>query len=110
MNEEPTRECVIEYFRQCIKFDNNFSMSIEVLEKAIEYIQQVPKYRKKAKRWKRKYMSLRSKVERIRAEIAEDLANAEKEAKQTQDDVDFGKGIGLHFALDAVNKYTAEGR
>lgn len=109
MNEEPTRKEVIEYFRHCIEFDNNFSMSIEVLEKAIEYIQQAPKYRKKAKRWKRKYMSLRSEVEKIRAEIAEDMANATKEAKQTQDDIDCGITIGLQMALDTVNKYMAEG-
>ena len=104
-DEEPTREAVIEYFRHCIEFDNNFSMSIEVLEKAIEYIQQAPKYRKKAKRWKRKYMYLLSKVEKIRAEIAEDLANTTKEAKQTQDDVDCGKGIGLQMALNTIDKY-----
>jgi ribosome maturation protein Sdo1 len=108
MNEELTRKEVIEYFRHCIEFDNNFSMNIDVLEKAIEYIQQAPKYRKKAKRWKRKYMSLLSKVERIRAEIAEDMANAAKEAKQTQDDIDCGITIGLQMALDTVNKYRTE--
>lgn len=105
INNEPTREEVIEYFKRCIEFDNNFSMSIEVLEKAIEYIQQAPRYRNKEKRWKRKYMSLRSKVEKIRAEIAEDLVNAGKEAKQTQDDIDCGKGIGLQMALDVVSNH-----
>lgn len=106
INNEPTREEVIEYFRHCIEFHNDRT---EVLEKAIEYIQQVPKYRNKAKRWKRKYMSLRSKVERIRAEIAEDMTNATKEAKQTQDDIDCGITIGLQMALDTISKHMAEG-
>lgn len=104
MNEEIKREEVISYLSQRVWLESNDTIA-KMLSKAIDFIQQVPKYRKKAKRWKRKYMSLLSEVERIRAEIAEDLANAGKEAKQTKDDVDCGITIGLQMALDAVSKH-----
>ena len=104
MNEEPTREEVIEFLNHWIIYGWNPDY-IQRFRKAIEYIQQAPKYRKKAKRWKRKYMSLRSKVEKIRVEIAEDMANAGKEARQTQDDIDCGITIGLQMALDTIDKY-----
>lgn len=48
-----------------------------------------------------------SVIEDIKAEIAEDLSNAEKESKQTQDDVDAGICIGLQMALDMVEKHIS---
>ena len=53
-------------------------------------------------------MALRSKVEKMRAEIAEDLTNTGEEARQTQNDIDCGKGIGLQMALITIDKYMTE--
>ena len=51
-----------------------------------------------------------AELEEIKAEITEDLANATKESKQTQDNVDCGICIGLQMALDTIEKYIREGR
>ena len=45
-------------------------------------------------------------IDAIRAEIAEDMQNADNEAKKTQDDIDCGIAIGLKIALDTIDKYT----
>lgn len=44
-------------------------------------------------------------LEEVRAEVSEYLANAEKENKRTQDDIDCGICIGFQMALETVNKY-----
>lgn len=109
MNEEIKREEVVEFLNRWIIHGWSLSdKDVRLLSKAIEYIQQAPKYRKKAKHWKRK-MALRSKVEKIKAEIAEDLANTLEESRQTQDDIDCGEGIGLQMALITIDKYREKG-
>jgi len=45
-------------------------------------------------------------LDKIRTDIAEDLSNAEKESRYTQDDIDCGISVGLKRALDIIDKYT----
>lgn len=47
---------------------------------------------------------LQDAIEKIKDEITEDLLNAEKESKCTQDDIDCGICIGLQMAIDTINK------
>lgn len=47
-------------------------------------------------------------LDKMRAEIAKDLSNAEKDSRYTQDDIDCGISVGLKRALDTIDKYRGE--
>lgn len=47
-------------------------------------------------------------LDKIRAEIIENLSNAENGCKRTQDDIDYGICIGLQMALDVIDKHNVE--
>ena len=47
-------------------------------------------------------------LDKIRAEIANELLNAENESRYTQDDIDCGISVGLKRALDTIDKYIGK--
>ena len=47
-------------------------------------------------------------LEKIRAEIEKKMEEKEREATQTQDDMECGISIGYKFALDIIDKYASE--
>lgn len=47
-------------------------------------------------------------IEDIRAEIAEEMSNAEYDSKQTQDDFDCGIWTRLQMALNIIDKHFTE--
>ena len=47
-------------------------------------------------------------IEKIRSEIEKKMEEKEREATQTQDDMECGISIGYKFALDIIDKYASE--
>ena len=48
-------------------------------------------------------------LEKIRTEIKQNMEWLDREAKQTQDDVDCGICIGYQLALNIIDKYDCHG-